>query len=241
VAVVIWIFSGGGEAEIEGLIPFFRKSFPDCEFQRKTPVRQKRGPKPGKEINALGKSGKSLSRQIKYQLPHALRSETCNLILVLDDLDCRNPDERKKAFSDVIDCVSGASFIKRFVAFAAPELEAWVLADWENTFARYSDFRGFHKDLQYTLSRDYQVPLNAPESFSAYDPEKDSCKEKLSEIIQQAVEATALNNKKSVRYSKAIHTPGLLICAVAENVAAKCPLFKELYNFLNQLSKRNHS
>ncbi len=91
--MVVWLFAGGGEAEIEGLIPFFRRNFPFCEFQRKTPVRKKRGPKPGKDINALGKTGKSLSRQIKYQLPKALLSETCDLILVLDD-----PGDNSSAF-----------------------------------------------------------------------------------------------------------------------------------------------
>lgn len=218
--MVVWLFAGGGEAEIEGLIPFFRRNFPFCEFQRKTPVRKKRGPKPGKDINALGKTGKSLSRQIKYQLPKALLSETCDLILVLDDLDCQDPEERKKAFSDAIDCVNAAANTERFTAFAAPELEAWIIADWENTFARHSDFRGFHEGLRYTLSHDCKVPLDNPESFSEYDPEQDSCRDKLSEVIIQAVELTAIRLKNELTgYSKATHTPELLIHTAGRNMS----------------------
>ncbi len=236
--MVVWIFAGGGEAEIEGLVKFFRKNFPSCKFQRRSPVRQKPGGKPGKKIDALGKTGKSLSRQIKYHLPKSLLSGTCDLILILDDLDCQNPDERKRAFSEVIDSVKEAGNIERFIGFAAPELESWVIADWDNTFARHSDFRGYHEGLRYTLSHDYKVPLNDPEAFSEYDPDKDSCKDKLSETIIQAVDATAVKlGKKLTRYSKSRHTPDLLLCAIVENIAAKCPLFRELYNFLTDFCK----
>jgi len=46
-AVVVWVFAGG-EAEVRGLIPFLEKNFPSYKFERKTPVLQKPGPKPGK-------------------------------------------------------------------------------------------------------------------------------------------------------------------------------------------------
>lgn len=34
--MVIWVFAGGGESEVRGLIPFLRKHFPGCTFERKT-------------------------------------------------------------------------------------------------------------------------------------------------------------------------------------------------------------
>ena len=47
-AVVVWVFAGGGESEVRGLIPFLEQNFSNCKFERKTPARQKPGPKPGK-------------------------------------------------------------------------------------------------------------------------------------------------------------------------------------------------
>ncbi len=46
--MVVWVFAGGGEAEVRGLIPFLEKNFPGCSFKRKTPINQKPGPKPNK-------------------------------------------------------------------------------------------------------------------------------------------------------------------------------------------------
>lgn len=48
--MVVWLFAGGGESEIDGLVPFLRKHFPHCHFERITPARIKRGPKPGKKL-----------------------------------------------------------------------------------------------------------------------------------------------------------------------------------------------
>jgi len=39
-AVVVWVYSGGGEAEVRGFFPFLDKTFPGCKFERKTPVSQ---------------------------------------------------------------------------------------------------------------------------------------------------------------------------------------------------------
>ncbi len=37
--MVVWVFAGGGESEVNGLIPhFLEKQFPDCQFDRKTPI-----------------------------------------------------------------------------------------------------------------------------------------------------------------------------------------------------------
>jgi len=57
--VVVWVFAGGGEAEVRGLIPFLQKNFPGCQFERKTPARIKPGPKPGK-VTGYGKTGKRM-------------------------------------------------------------------------------------------------------------------------------------------------------------------------------------
>ena len=178
--MVVWLFAGGGESEIEGLMPFFSKNFPHCDFERLTPARIKRGPKPGKKRYGPGLTGKGFADQVEKILATALLSGTCDLILVLDDLDCKDANKQREIFSAAIDGVNGASDIRRFVAFAAPELETWIIADWENTIARHVDFRSFHEGLRHRLSYYYHISFDKPESFSEYDKEKDSCKEKLS-------------------------------------------------------------
>jgi hypothetical protein len=45
--MVVWLFSGGGEAEVRGLVPFLKANFPEYQFERKSPVRRKPGPRPG--------------------------------------------------------------------------------------------------------------------------------------------------------------------------------------------------
>jgi len=68
----------------------------------------------------------------------------CDLILVLDDLDCHGVGERERLFSQTLDEVEAAQDIKRLIGFAAPELEAWIIANWDNTIAKVIDFRQCH-------------------------------------------------------------------------------------------------
>lgn len=88
--MVVWLFAGGGESEVQGLVPFLKKCFsPEIYFDRKTPVKRKPGAKPGKKpVVSHGKTGKSLVQEVKLRLLMALKNETpCDLILILDDLD----------------------------------------------------------------------------------------------------------------------------------------------------------
>ena len=73
-AMVVWIFAGGGVPEMTTLIPFLNNHFNGCAFERKTLYRIKPGPKPGKPEtqSSLGRTGKSLAEQIKAELVIAL-------------------------------------------------------------------------------------------------------------------------------------------------------------------------
>ena len=88
------------------------------------------------------------------------------------------------------------------------------------------------------LSRERNIPFNKPELFSEYDYEKDCCREKLSDAI---IESSQLeeSDRSLNRYSKAIHTPDLLREIKADVVQQKCPLFRELYNYLNNFCRHN--
>lgn len=234
--VVVWVFSGGGEAEVRGFFPFLEKTFPGCRFERKTPVRQKPGPKPNK-AGSYGRTGKSLIDQIKQELPIALKAEPnkCDLILVFDDLDCRDSQSQKSKILSEISKIPECADIEKFIGFAAPEIEAWIIADWNNSIAKNSDFRGRQERMRWWLSAEKNVPFDSPESFSEYDREKDCCREKLSEaLIESSVYQAERHN---TRFSKGLHTPLLLREIDPNEVQKKCPLFRELYNYLNNFCR----
>ena len=230
--MVVWVFSGGGEAEVRGFLPFLEKTFPGCIFIRKTPARQKPGPKANK-AGSYGRTGKSLIEQIKQELPIALKAEPnkCDLILVFDDLDCRDYETQKSKILTELSKIPECADIEKFVGFAAPEIEAWIIADWNNSIAKNSDFRDRHKHMRWWMSTEKNVPFDSPESFSEYDLEKDCCREKLSEaLIESSVYKAERHN---TRFSKGLHTPLLLMSIDSNEVQKKCPLFRELYNYFN--------
>ncbi|MEG4986125.1 DUF4276 family protein [Microcoleus sp. BR0-C5] len=237
-AVVVWVFSGGGEAEVRGFFPFLEKTFPGCRFERKTPVRQKPGPKANK-AGSYGRTGQSLIEQIKQELPIALKAEAnkCDLILVFDDLDCRDSQTQKSKILSEISKIRECADIGKFVGFAAPEIEAWIIADWNNSIAKHSDFRGKrHERMRWWLSTQRKVSFENPEAFSEYDAEKDCCREKLSEYLIESSVQDEVDRDKA-RFSKGDHTPLLLREIDPNEVQKKCPLFRELYNYLNNFCR----
>jgi hypothetical protein len=187
---------------------------------RRTPVVFKPGPKPPKGAG-LGKTGKDLATQITEELTASLKFGTCDVIFVLDDLDCCDAETQRQLFSKAIEKVAGSEKIPQVIALAAPEVESWLIADWNNTIAKDVDLRGVEKAMKYFLSREKKVPFSAPESFGEYDAGKKACRAKLSSLIIEAAE-----KHENVRYSKGIHTPRLLEELDATVVAKKCPLFK---------------
>ncbi|MEH2459991.1 hypothetical protein [Nostoc sp.] len=231
--MVVWVFAGGGEAEVRGLIPFLQHNFSNCKFERKTPARQKPELKPGKG-NSYARTGQSLIEQIIKELPIALRCEPnkCNLILVFDDLDCRTSEIQEKKILDAISTIPECADIPKLVGFAAPEVEAWIIADWSNSIAKHPDLRVRHNRMRYWLSQEKNIPFNEPESFSEYDKDRDCCREKLSEALVDS-SVLAEFDSRSTRYSKRLHTPALLQDIQPDEVQQKCPLFRELYNYLN--------
>jgi hypothetical protein len=232
-AMVVWVFAGGGEAEVRGLIPFLEKNFPGCRFERKTPVIQKPGPKPNKAVS-YGRTGQSLREQISRELLIALKynPNTCDLILVFDDLDCRNPEKQRQDFLAAISAIPESTDIAKFVGFAAPELESWIVADWSNSIGQHPDFRSRHERMRWWLSTQGKIPFDSPESFSEYDNKRGCCQEKLSEAL---IESSVIeeSDRALTRFSKGLHTPQLLLDVQPNEVQRKCPLFRELYNYLS--------
>lgn len=238
--MVVWIFAGGGDSEIEGLMPFLKERYTVHEFIRKSPARQKPGSRPpkGKEqgraqrmMTGHGRTGQSLAEQIRVILTHTLgREQICDLMLIIDDLDCHDPGDRRQSFGNALTSVEGAAAIRSYVGFTSPEIEAWIIADWENTIAKDSDFRGCHQEMRHWLSTEKSVPFDSPEEFSSLDPQTNGCSDKLSEaIVNSSLQVGARG-----RYSKGLHTPRFLRQISPAIVSRKCPHFRELHNRLSE-------
>jgi hypothetical protein len=237
--VKIWVCAGGGVSEIEGLLPFLEKRFASGIFTRKTPFYTKPGPKPHASTAIHGSTGKGLIAQIETQLREALKSgDICDVVLVMDDLDCHNANKREQLFlektTDIFGDFSYAQNIRVIIGFAAPEIESWLLADWDNTFAKDVDFRRVHGGMRHWLSTTGEVSFSQPESFSSLDFERDTCAKKLSTVVMQSAK------ENNADYSKGTHTPRLLLKTDADVVSNKCPLFKKWYMQLTEAIDQIH-
>ncbi|MGL5033910.1 MAG: DUF4276 family protein [Microcystaceae cyanobacterium] len=234
--MVIWVFAGGGETEASGLIKFLQRLFPTYVFRRYTPFDStKKGAKPNRK-STFGISNTSLIQSIQKYLPLAFLNEKYkpDLILVLDDLDCANLDYQRQQFLDCIAKIDNTENINRYVAFAAPEIEAWIIADWDHTLAKAEKFKARHERMRYWLSTQKKVPFDQPESFGEYAPDKKACKEKLSNLLIEASSQQIEDQGKE--YKKSEDSPELLLRIEKEILYPKCPIFREFYYYLENLN-----
>ena len=234
--MVVWVFAGGGETEVAGLIKFLQKLFPNYLFTRYTPFDStKKGAKPNRN-STLGASNTSLIQAIQKYLPLAFLNEKYkpDLILVIDDLDCGNLNHQCQQFLDCITNIDKTENIERYIAFAAPEIESWIIADWDHTLAKAEKFKAKHQRMRHWLSTQKKVPFDQPESFGEYDPNKKSCKEKLSNLLIEASSQEIEDQGKE--YKKSEDSPELLLRIEKEILVQKCPMFRHFYYFIQTLN-----
>ena len=234
--MVVWVFAGGGETEVAGLIKFLQKLFPNYLFTRYTPFDStKKGAKPNRK-STFGVTGKSLIQSIQQYLPVAFLNEKHkpNLILVIDDLDCGDLNHQRQQFLDCITNIDKTENIERYIAFAAPEIESWIIADWDHTLAKAEKFKAKHQRMRHWLSTQKKVPFDQPESFGEYDHNKKSCKEKLSNLLIEASSQEIEDQGKE--YKKSEDSPELLLRIEKEILVQKCPIFRDFYYFMQRLN-----
>ncbi|MFP4338641.1 MAG: hypothetical protein ACLFQP_12000, partial [Halothece sp.] len=160
---------------------------------------------------------------------------SCDLILIFDDLDCRDPEQQTEKMRQGISNIPECHNVNTFVGFAAPEIEAWLITDWDNSVANHPDFRSRHQRMRHWLSTERKIPFNAPESFSNYDAQRDCCREKLSDALIESTQFAEDRVANLPIFSKSYHTPNLLLMVEGEVIQKKCPLFRQLYHYLNNL------
>ena len=234
--MVVWVFAGGGETEVAGLIKFLQKLFPNYLFTRYTPFDStKKGAKPNRK-STFGVTGKSLIQSIQQYLPLAFLNEKHkpNLILVIDDLDCGDLNHQRQQFLDCITNIDKTKNIERYIAFAAPEIESWIIADWDHTLAKAEKFKAKHQRMRHWLSTQKKVPFDQPESFGEYDHNKKSCKDKLSNLLIEASSQEIEDQGKE--YKKSEDSPELLLRIEKEILVQKCPIFGDFHHFMQRLN-----
>lgn len=230
--MVVWVFAGGGETEVAGLIKFLQKLFPNYLFTRYTPFDStKKGAKPNKK-STLGASNTSLIQAIQKYLPLAFLNEKHkpDLILVIDDLDCGDLNHQRQQFLDCITNIDKTENIERYIAFAAPEIESWIIADWDHTLAKAEKFKAKHQRMRHWLSTQKKVPFDQPESFGEYDHNKNSCKEKLSNLLIEASSQQIGDQGKE--YKKSEDSPDLLLLIEKTVLCQKCSIFRDFHNYM---------
>ena len=230
-ALVVWVYAGGGQAEF-GVVPFLQQHFPSVTFRRRLPERKKKGPRPGVAI-AYGATGQSLAQEIIRSLSNHGQDEA-DVVFVLDDADCDDPTTKTTALRQAVEkglaeatrnghAVRPASVV---VGLAVPELEAWLLADWNNTFAkRHSNC---HHALRFALSQ-AGVDLGNVEAFDCRC--ETPAYRKISEVLQEGFNACC---PSGVRYSKDTDTRALLANVDPARVSQTCPAFRTFWNDLKQ-------
>lgn len=224
-AVVVWVFAGGGEAEL-GIIPWLQRHFPDVRFERRTPQVRNPGPRPGGAVRpvVVGNTGAKLGSEIRSNLTTHWKVGSADVLLLLDDTDCSPPDRRDSALRAAIaESIPEPEIPPIAVALAVPELEVWLLADWANTFQR--DRPACCHEMRRRLKAD-GVDFERPEAF---DCRCTAEYRKISETIRNAYEVCC---GPGPRYSKDTDTRRLLSEVDPETVARRCPHFKSFWNAL---------
>jgi hypothetical protein len=254
--VVVWVFAGGGETEASGLIKFLESTFPHHAFERKLPFNSKKPrSKPNKKIivneqkkdkeSTFGITGERLAKAIKIHLDTALdkaksennrRPKFPDLILVIDDLDCRNLEIKNQKLEESIEKVlekKNINNVEKYIVFAAPEIEVWIMADWEHTIAKSAKFKNRQVKMRRWFNTEKHFPFERPESFGEYDPNKKSCKEKLSELL---IVSSRVPEDQGKEYKKSEDSPDLLLLIEKTVLCQKCPMFRDFYYFMQRLN-----
>jgi hypothetical protein len=231
-AVVVWVYAGGGEAEVDGFFPFLQRHFINCSFARRTP-RRPPGPRKGSSLYS-GLTGRSLLDEIRKDILDYWDG-TPGAILLMDDTDQRVPNNhaallRAVATEALKEKAATGAAQPIIVALAVPELETWLLADWDNTFKK--EFSQCAAAVQHELATTHKVDFSKPESFATSDDQ--GVYRKMSEILMDTI-----NLKCTLRlnYSKATDTPRLLMRADPNVIKGKCPYFAEFWNALAKICR----
>jgi hypothetical protein len=238
-----------GGVEPAAIGAFLSKISAGIEWTRAYPAVEKPGPKPGrartsfKEPTDGGVTGAALINKMRERLEKYYRGNACDIdvVVLIDDADCRFLEDgallrwTSDRERDVRAWTERPEL--RFVALiASPEIEAWLLADWEEGFGR--EYSAIHVPLGRALERDLlgARPWERVEDFGGpYDPQKGSCTRKLSDEVNKVLGELAMQkggpvDRRTYTYSKGEQGPDMLRRVRPEKIAEVCrSVFRPAY------------
>jgi len=242
--MVVGYFCSAGCTETGGMAQFLKQINPELKWQRCFPAVDKPNLKQGRmratPIRAAsGISGENLINRMLRIIsePFFELDQRYDLILVIDDLDCRFDNDveayenwRLSTFKRVELALERPVLFE--ILFASPEIETWFISDWDNGFGRE------YRDIEVRLKREINTLLGAcqdcPEDYGG-PLFNGSCTYKISAEIQ-AIIAKLSSSNHIYRYSKRINGPAMLNRLQADKVAKTCTkYFRQVYMRLKNL------
>lgn len=242
--ISVGYFCTAGYTEIGSIKVFLEKINPSIKFMRCFPIANKVCLKKGRMSSTpirsqSGITGKKLVHEMKLRLLYN-RYKQFDLILLIDDMDCRFKREGspshdewvvnlKREINEILGDHVGFEAL-----FASPEIEAWFLADWDNTFAAEQEYHEIKNHLRYLISRSDIEKFLDNDDIEEYGGAylNGSCSIKLSNRIQELLLQENTTNKQYL-YSKRVHGVGMLARLTPANVALKCRrYFAPVYRIL---------
>lgn len=249
----IGYFCTSGHTEIGGIKIFLEKINPSVQWIRCFPIAIKYKLKEGRTKNTPimdtnGSSHADLIGHMKQLFRDYCIFEDYDGFLLIDDLDCRFQStitEGIQLFEQEISkfiqrICSENKIIRKFnfyTLFASPEIEAWFISDWNESFLReYPEVICYkvHAKLKKELTDKYW-----DDNIEKFGGKwiNDSCKRKLSEIIQKIFEQVGIDENGVIyRFNKGENGRSMLVRINPEKVALKCRIcFLPAYNRLRVL------
>jgi hypothetical protein len=193
------VFHSGGHTETGGLLEFLRKLEPDVEWMRRLPAVRKPSPKleldaPGPAQPDSGVTGEDLVDRMIERLAQFPLEHDCGCILIVDDADCRFTEDDAVSFdawrAGVAQRIARAvgRKVSVHVLLASPEIEAWLVSDWEESFGH--EYPAIEVALRRHLRKcRLQAHGRDRPTIEAYGGRRvnDGCERKLSDDLARAV------------------------------------------------------
>lgn len=249
---------------------FLKKIAPEVEWTRCFPAVSKPAPKIGR-IHAVpqdrhaGATGRRLVDEMLKQLRDHWRGPACNFdfVLLIDDADCRfaasaDPSaahgEWEGVLTKLVRDAAGKQDLGFYSLLAWPEIEGWLITDWDNGFA--TQYRQVAPSLRQHVAGCILHPLAWPQIESFGGALKDgSCEHKLSARIQDAfvdkagcecrppfLDRVAQHaDGAPLTYSKRIDGAAMLKRIEPERVAQHCSRFRAVYSRLRSAASKERS
>ena len=240
--MIVYVYATDSHTEI-AIKDFLRKIRTDIQWIIKSPSLPKRSKHDYENKEAFpiltGRTGADLEKFMMDELElHPSILTECAAVLLEDDVDFRDKDTNQKTFlqqqetrlNNELKKLNTKSTTALICMYAAPEIETWLIEDWENSFGNPKRFNPtVATQLKTSINQIRTSCNNTMESYSHHHQGK------LSDWIITKTKDLAQSDKDSI-YSKRKHGSIFLSNIDPEKVANNCrTYFARAYHNIQSL------